>query len=605
MAPHSVLPADVADRWLVVDTFRDQPMEPQLSGLDLEYRIVLLYSRDTGRREAQLGAQLGVGTDDIGFRNRTAVLFEIAPSRDVTLHVRDELGRPTTASFVIRDTLGRVYPARSKRLAPDFFFQNQIYRADGESVRLPTGEFTVLCGRGPEYLPEARVVTLNGASNPRALDFNLRRWIDPPAHKWYSGDHHIHAAGCAHYESPTEGVRPEDMMRHVLGEALSVGAVLNWGPSYYHQRQFFEAKDNKLSTKSTRLRYDVEVSGFPSSHCGHLVLLRLREQDFPETRQIEDWPSWDLPILKWAKAQDAIAGFAHSGWGLEVKTRDLPNYEMPNFDGIGANEYVVDVTHDLVDFISAADTPFVYELNIWYQTLNCGFRTRISGETDFPCISDERVGAGRSYVHLPDGLTYDAWCEGVRLGRSYVSDGFSHLMGFAVNGQEAGTGGSELRLEQPGTLRATARVACLLREELEKAEAPEPTRQPYWTPQHARIAGSREVTVEAVVNGRPVASMRVIADGVLHDVAFDIPVDRSSWIALRILGSAHTNPMFLLVGDRPIRASKRSAEWCLKAVDQCWSQKSGRMRAAEREAARQAYEHARGRYRQILSESET
>ncbi|MBI3262396.1 MAG: hypothetical protein HYZ58_04510, partial [Acidobacteria bacterium] len=93
--------------------------------------------------------------------------------------------------------------------------------------------------------------------------------------------------------------------------------------------------------------------------------------------------------------------------------------------------------------------------------------------------------------------------------------------------------------------------------------------------------------------------------GVLHDVAFDIPVDRSSWIALRILGSAHTNPMFLLVGDRPIRASKRSAEWCLKAVDQCWSQKSGRMRAAEREAARQAYEHARGRYRQILSESET
>ena len=75
-----------------------------------------------------------VGTDDIGFRNRTAVLFEIAASRDVTLHVRDELGRPTTASFVIRDAVGRVYPARSKRLAPDFFFQNQIYRADGETA---------------------------------------------------------------------------------------------------------------------------------------------------------------------------------------------------------------------------------------------------------------------------------------------------------------------------------------------------------------------------------------------------------------------------------------------------------------------------------------
>ena len=58
---------------------------------------------------------------------------------------------------------------------------------------------------------------------------------------------------------------------------------------------------------------------------------------------------------------------------------------MPGFDGIGANEFIVDVTHpDTVDFISAGDTPYVWELNIWYHTLNAGFRTRISGETDFP-----------------------------------------------------------------------------------------------------------------------------------------------------------------------------------------------------------------------------
>jgi hypothetical protein len=189
-------------------------------------------------------------------------------------------------------------------------------------------------------------------------------------------------------------------MRQVLGEALGVGAVLNWGPAYYHQRQYFEGRDNRLSTPSTLLRYDLEVSGFPSSHCGHLVLLRLREQDYPDTRQIEDWPSWDLPVLKWAAAQGAVTGFAHTGWGLEVGTHELPNYELPPFDGIGANEFIVDVTHDVVDFISACDTPYAHELNIWYHTLNCGFRTRISGETDFPCITDERVGGGRSYVKL-------------------------------------------------------------------------------------------------------------------------------------------------------------------------------------------------------------
>jgi hypothetical protein len=602
MAPQSIRPADVTDRWLELDTYGQKPMESQLSGLELEYRIALLYSRDRGRREAQIGASLGPGTEDIGFRNRTAVLFDVAPSRDVTLRVRDENGRPSMASFIVKDKVGRVYPARSKRLAPDFFFQEQIYREDGETIRLPAGEFTITCGRGPEYVPETRTVSIHSSAAP-PLDFRLRRWIDPPAHGWYSGDHHIHAAGCSHYESPTEGVRPEDMMRHVLGEALSVGAVLNWGPSYYHQRQYFESKDNKVSTGSTLLRYDLEVSGFPSSHCGHLVLLRLREQDYPDTRQIEDWPTWDLPILKWAKAQGAVVGFAHSGNGLQVQTRELPNYEMPPFNGIGANEYIMDVVHDVVDFISAADTPFVFELNIWYHTLNCGFRTRVSGETDFPCITDARVGGGRSYVHLPQTLTYDAWCEGVRVGRSYVSDGFSHLMNFTANGLEAGTNGGELRLERPGTVKATVRAASLLSETA--SGPPTPNRQQsQWSPEYARVAGTRDITVEAIVNGSPVASQRLTADGVLRDLAFDIPIQRSSWIALRILGSAHTNPVFVLIGDRPIRSSKKSAEWCLKAVDQCWSQKSPRISTADRPAAQRAYEHARQRYRSILSESD-
>jgi hypothetical protein len=31
----------------------------------------------------------------------------------------------------------------------------------------------------------------------------------------------------------------------------------------------------------------------------------------------------------------------------------------------------------------------------------------------------------------------------------------------------------------------------------------------------------------------------------------------------------HTNPIFVVVGGQPIRASRKSAEWCLKAVDQC------------------------------------
>jgi hypothetical protein len=141
------------------------------------------------------------------------------------------------------------------------------------------------------------------------IAFRLDRWIDPAKMGWYSGDHHIHAAGCAHYEKPTEGVYPKDMMRYILGEDLKVGSVLSWGPSWYFQKTFFEGKDNQLSTKENLMRYDVEVSGFPSSHTGHICLLGLGG-DFPGTKRIEEWPSW-ASGFRWAKAQ-GITGFAHS-----------------------------------------------------------------------------------------------------------------------------------------------------------------------------------------------------------------------------------------------------------------------------------------------------
>jgi hypothetical protein len=259
-----------------------------------------------------------------------------------------------------------------------------VYRADGESVRLPVGEYAVTYTRGPEYQVLKRDINVPQAE-AHAERFQLRRWINMADHGWFSSDHHIHAAGCAHYASPTQGVAPPDMLRHIMGEDLNVGCVLAWGPCWYHQKQFFQGAVDPLSAPRNLMRYDVEVSGFPSSHCGHLVLLRLQEDDYPGTTRIDEWPSWDLPILQWGKSQGGVAGFAHSGWGLSVPATKLPTDDVPWYDGIGANEYIVDVTHGrALHFVG--DTPAVWELNVWYHTLNCGMTTRISGETDFPCI---------------------------------------------------------------------------------------------------------------------------------------------------------------------------------------------------------------------------
>jgi hypothetical protein len=599
-------PADARDRWADISLYNKPPMPARLTGLGLEYVILEIYSRDAGQRSAVLQFDIGGNAgQDVGFRSELPVVFNAVPARPITFHVRDENGKPAMASMVIRDRLNRLYPNPSKRLAPDFPFQPQIYRFDGESVRLPAGYYTVAYSGGPEYALRTKEFGVDDQS-PAELSLQLERWIDPARLGWYSGDHHTHAAGCSHYQNPTEGVLPADMIRQILGESLNVGSILTWGPCYYYQKQFFTGKDDPLSKADRLMHYDLEVSGFPSSHAGHTIFLGLKEQDYPGAERIEQWPSWDLPVLQWGKKQGAVAGFAHSGWGLEIQSRELPSYEMPAFDGIGANEYIVDVTYpDTVDFISTVDTPYTAELNIWYHTLNVGFRTRIGGETDFPCIYDGRVGIGRSYVKVDEKLTFEGWLKGFRQGRSYTSDGKGHLMDFKANDLEVGKHGSELQLNAPQTVHVSVRVAANLdpmpNESIRRLS---PNEKPYWDLERARVGDTREVPVEVVENGAVVARKNVVADGQVRDLSFEVPVKESSWIALRILPSAHTNPIFVVVGGKPIRASRRSAEWCLAAVDQCWTQKAPAISTSERVAAQKAYEHARETYRRLINESQ-
>ena len=380
------------------------------------------------RGAAQLQRRAGHAGPGLPQRHRFPVHCT-KPATKVTFRVLDSDDRPTTGSFLIRDAQDRVYPSQAKRLAPDFAFQPQIYRADGEFVLLPPGEYTDRVHARPGVSEEDASAS-KSRDQPMEIAFRLDRWIDPAKMGWYSGDHHIHAAGCAHYEKPTEGVYPEDMMRHILGEDLKVGSVLSWGPSWYFQKTFFEGKDNALSTKENLMRYDVEVSGFPSSHTGHICLLGLKEEDYPGTKRIEDWPSWGLPVFRWAKTQGAVAGFAHSGWGLALQA------------GKAADRRDAALRwHRRQRIHRRRDArPGGFHLHGGYAVrlgaehlvshAELGYRTRISGETDFPCIYGERVGLGRSYVRQTSKLDYRDWADGIREGpqlrlrRQEPPDGF-------------------------------------------------------------------------------------------------------------------------------------------------------------------------------------
>jgi hypothetical protein len=167
-----------------------------------------------------------------------------------------------------------------------------------------------------------------------------------------------------------------------------------------------------------------------------------------------------------------------------------------------------------------------------------------------------------------------------------------------------GENGSEVRLDKPATVKLTVKAAALLDAHPDtKMRGRKLSEKPYWHIERARIGESQTVPVEVLVNGVPVTKRMLSADGHTEDLVFDIEINKSSWVALRIFPSSHTNPVWVTVKGKPVR-EKSSLEWCLKSVDQCWSQKEKLVDAKEHDDAVAAYEHARQVYRARLAEAE-
>ena len=152
-------------------------------------------------------------------------------------------------------------------------------------------------------------------------------------------------------------------------------------------------------------------------------------------------------------------------------------------------------------------------------------------------------------------------------------------------------------------ISATALLAEKPTPQTEAIRARRLDEKPYWHLERSRIGETRTVPVELIVNGQAVAKKEIPADGSLAKIEFEYEIKHSSWVALHILPSCHTNPIFIEVAGKPIRASRKSADWCEKAVDVCWNAKVGRIRESEQTAAKAAYDKAKEIYSAIAKES--
>jgi hypothetical protein len=179
-----------------------------------------------------------------------------------------------------------------------------------------------------------------------------------------------------------------------------------------------------------------------------------------------------------------------------------------------------------------------------------------------------------------------------------------------VNGTAPGFG--EVRLDAPGEVTVEAEVAF----------APEtptlvahgfslPPDGKRWSgdtvtlhgPRTAAMTPGGERLVEIVVNGRALTSTRVPADGKIHSLKFNVPVTRSSWVALRQFPQLHTNPVNVGIGNAPIRVSRRSALWCIETIERLREQRRNSIREPERAAAMQAYDEAVEKFQRIAAEA--
>jgi hypothetical protein len=226
----------------------------------------------------------------------------------------------------------------------------------------------------------------------------------------------------------------------------------------------------------------------------------------------------------------------------------------------------------------------------WYAALDAGLRVTATGGED--SISNlhrsKLVGSFRTYVHTGDrGLDMEAWFEGLRAGRAFVSSG--PLLRLEVEGRGPG---ETLQLERGG-----ARVKVLA-----EVDSITPLER-----------------VELIWKGEVVRELELAPDRRSARFEEALAVDASGWYHLRAEGSPEerypldvawaqgfTNPVFVEVGGRPVR-SRAAAEYGLRWLDrlqQLAAQEPGWRSDAERAHVFAQIEEARQRFRELAAEAD-
>jgi hypothetical protein len=220
---------------------------------------------------------------------------------------------------------------------------------------------------------------------------------------------------------------------------------------------------------------------------------------------------------------------------------------------------------------------------LWYRLLNCGLRLSACVGTDALLDrSTEPLGGERVFVKTAGPLSMQSWLEGLKSGRSFVTNG--PILMLEVNGK---TPGETCELTGPGNVRVAATV---------ESQAPFDK-------------------IEVIVNGKVAAyddAVPAHAGLGVRQLLVELPIARSGWIALRVRGPesplvfdgpvwAHTSPVYVRMAGQRI-ASRQDAEYFVNWIEQMLRVVDSRNRFASVENRREVeslFERARNEFRKL------
>lgn len=490
-------------------------------------------------------------------------------------------GQPTASRVHLTAADGKSYVptdayARVSGAGDRIFHQTGTFR-----LELPVGTARLDAVKGFEFHPSHAAVEIK-AGELTQLDVPLTRLTDLSAKGWYSGSTHVHMNYAGNLRNTLENLM---MMSDAEDQDMVNEQIANKDNRILDYQHFVPGgKAHPLSTKDRVLVVGQE---YRPPFYGHVFMFQLREHLISpfttgyEGTAIESLYPSNTDMFRKAKAQGATVGYVHAFQGPD---RDPLEAELGGGKGL-----IVDAalgTTDAVEWSNSGRATFFP----WYALLNNGLRvTGVGGEDSISSMHQSKlVGSARTYVYTGErGLDADAWFEGLRKGRAFVSTG--PLVEMTVNGRMPG---EDVALAAAGEVDVEGRVRSIT--PLEK--------------------------VTLIFNGEVVETIPLSADRKRADFKKAFKVAHSGWYHLRAEGKpeerfpldttfaqAFTNPVWVTVAGRPVR-SRAAAEYCLKWIDklqqlaEAWP---GWRSQKEKAHVYAQFDEARAVYRKFLTEATT